>query len=86
MVYLAEREVMRAGGSLVVGELVLDGLWRSSADDSLIAVRPKAPEAPHCEAQFIASGTTYQLTVDAETGACQLGPWTLSLDRSGADF
>ena len=24
----------------------------------------------------------YQLTVDEETGACQLGPWTLSLDKS----
>jgi hypothetical protein len=76
----AARDELRAGGSLVVGELVLDGLWRSSVEGALIAVRPRALTAPHSEAQFIGSGTTYPL--QEHDGVCSMGPWTLSLERS----
>lgn len=74
------RENLRANGSLVVGELVLDGLWKSSVEGALIAVRPRALTAPYSEAQFIASGTTYPLR--EHDGVCSMGEWTLSLDRS----
>jgi hypothetical protein len=74
------REELRASGSLVVGELVLDGLWKSSVEGALIAVRPRALTAPYSEAQFLASGTTYPLR--EHDGVCSMGDWTLSLDRS----